>query len=69
MDDAPVVRGVERIQDLLGQCDRLRDRHRSPQRFALDELHDEVVGPDVVERADMRMIERGNGASLALKTS
>ena len=68
MDDAAPVRRVERAGDLdrrsaaparsgsapLGQAVR--------QRLALEELHDEVVGPvlvaDVVEHADVRMRER-----------
>ena len=37
------------------------------QRLALDELHDEVVGADVIERADVWVVERGHGAGLALE--
>ena len=32
------------------------------ERLAFDKLHHQVVRPDVVELADMRMIERGDGA-------
>jgi len=31
------------------------------------QLHDEIIRPDVVERADVRMIQRGDGACLALE--
>ena len=32
VDDAFFVRGIERVQDLLGQFERLSERHRSVQR-------------------------------------
>ena len=67
VDDALFVRGVERVQDLPGQLERLSERHRSMQPLALDVLHDEVVGADVVERADMRMVHRRDGPSLTFK--
>ena len=35
-------------------------------RLALDVFHDEVIGPDVEERADVRMIERRNGSRFPL---
>ena len=34
---------------------------------AFDELHDEVVGTDVVELADVRVIQCGDGAGFALE--
>ena len=67
VNDALPVRGVERVQDLIGQCERLGKRHRSVQRLALDVLHDEVVGADVVKRTDMRMVHRRDGPSLTFK--
>ena len=36
--------------------------------FALDQLHHQVVRANVVKRADVGEIERGNGARLALET-
>ena len=67
VDDALFVRGVERVQDLPGQFERLSERHRSVQPLALDVLHDEVVGADVVERTDMRMVYRRDGPRLTFK--
>jgi len=67
MDDALFVRGVERVQDLLGQLERLSERHRSVQPLALDVLHDEVVGADVVKRTDVRMVHRRDGPSLTFE--
>ena len=69
MDDPVAMRVVERAGDL----DRVRQRlvqRQSPvrqsrgQRVALEVLHDEevdlVMTPDVVQRADVRVRERGN---------
>src|SRR5262249_16396290 len=33
---------------------------------AVDVLHDEIVGSDIVEMADVRMVQRGDRARLAL---
>ena len=76
MDDALPVRFVQRIRDLDGPRERLVERHRPfrqprGERLAVDQLHDEEVDPlvvaDVVDRADVRMIERGDGARLAFE--
>ena len=79
MDDAALVRGLERLGNLardgedVGQASTLgvgrgRGGDDLSQRRARDELHDEVVGPDVVERADVRVVERGNRARFALES-
>ena len=34
---------------------------------AVHELHDQVVRPDVVELADVRAVERGNGLGFAIE--
>ena len=79
MDDAFLVRGLERFGDLardgdgVGQADalgirRARGRDDLSQRGARDELHDEVVGPDVVERADTWMVQGGNRPRFALES-
>jgi hypothetical protein len=49
VDDAFFVRGIERVQDLLGQLERPSERHGSAQSLALNVLHDEVVRANVVE--------------------
>ena len=76
-DDPRVVRGIERRRDLPRDAQRLVEgqARRQPrtlrkhvrERLALDQLHDEVVGTDVVQRADVGMIQRRNGACLALE--
>jgi len=66
MDDALLVGCVQRIEDLHAIFDGLLGGHRPARAVALDVLHDEVVGSDVVELADVRMVEGGDGARLAL---
>ena len=69
MDDSMEVRVIERAADLDGISERFVERH-SPilqprcQRFTLEVLHDEEIDltmtPDVEERADVRVHQRGN---------
>jgi hypothetical protein len=63
----------ERVRDLRTVSQHLVHRQWSRpnprrQRFALDQLHHEVVGPDIVERADVRVIECCDGTCLAVET-
>ena len=71
------MRLVERLGDLDGDLQRVVDLDRSTfeslrQRLALDVLHDEIVGPvlvaNVIERADVRVRQRGNRLRLALES-
>jgi hypothetical protein len=77
MDDARAVRLVERFGDLDRDVQRLVRLQRSPrdpcdERFALQVLHDEVVGPVLVphveEGADMRMLKGRDRLGLSLET-
>ena len=76
MDDAVLVRSVEGLGDLRRDVERLSKRHRAArqalgQRLTGEMFHDEVgravVAADVVERADVRVRERGDGAGLPLE--
>ena len=72
VDDAAVVRRLQRVGDLPGERQRFvdRDRRRANavgERRTVNQLHHEIVGPDVVQRADVRMVERGDGAGLPLE--
>ena len=72
VDDALLVRGFERIGDLARDGERLLERNRAlldplGERLALDQLHDQVVRADVEQRADIGMVQRGDGARLALE--
>ena len=74
MDDALLVRRVERLGDLARDRERLGDRQRPAleaigQRRPLDQLEDQrrhAIGfLQPVDRADVRMIERGQQARFA----
>ena len=67
MDDAFAVCRFDGCRHLQREPHRLVHIQRTAQRQALDVLHDEVVSADVVQRADVRMVERGDGARLALE--
>ena len=80
MDDPALVRGVESGGDLLAVEEdfvEAQGRAREPggERFALDHLEDEVVDglaldrllADVVQGADVRMVQRGDALRLAFE--
>ena len=76
VDDAALVRGVERARHLHREVDGLRDRDRALLQQLLDalpvaQLHDDerpsVVLPDVVDDADVRVVERGGEVGLAVE--
>ena len=76
MDDRLPVRLVQRVRDLDRHLQRLIQRQRAffqplGQRVALQVLHDQEVDPvllpDVVERADVRVVQAGDGLRLALE--
>ncbi len=70
------MRRVERVGDLAAMrrlCveEQLVAREALRERLALEQLHDEIVGvalaPDVEQRADVRVRERGGGLGFALE--
>jgi hypothetical protein len=76
MHDPRAMRPIERIGDLDRVLKRLFERERAfresiGKRLTVDVLHHEVVGlivmPDIVNRADMRMIQRRNDLRLTLE--
>ncbi len=67
MNDALGVRGLERATNLHGVAQCLIERERTVERGAFDKLHDQVSRPDIVDLADVRMIQRGDGFGFALK--
>ena len=77
MDDALLVRGFERLRNLLRDRQRLLDRDRAArnalrQIVALDEFHHERRDAralfESVDGGDVRMIQRGEDFGFALKT-
>ena len=76
MDDAGLVSSGERVGDLDAVVERLiewqlRTSQSRRKRLPVQEFHDEEIRPvlmaDVVERADVRVRQRRDGAGLALK--
>ena len=76
MDELFVVRGAQTVRDLEGVVERLAQGNRRleplPQRCSLEQLRDDVslivMTADVVNREDVRMIERGDRPRLLLES-
>ena len=72
MDDSLGVRRFERGSDLRSQSQRLR-RWQRPRllrgnnRRAVNALHDQIVRANIVNLADVGMIQRGNGFGFPLE--
>ena len=72
MDDAGGMGAVESVGDLHAEAEDLADRQRPAgdavgERLAFEQFHDQVAVADVVERADVRMIELRDRLGLALE--
>lgn len=73
MDEALLVRGVQRLGDLLQGADLVIARHGllTCERGALDELHGDIRLTfnlaDIVDFADMRVLDARLGPSFALE--
>ena len=67
MNDAFPMRSIQRIENLTGVFNGSFGRQRPFQRRALDVLHHQIVGAYIVHRANMGMIQRRDGAGLALE--
>ena len=70
--DALGVSLRQRTRDLRSIQQRRRYRQRTALQdlrdgFPFDQFHHQIIRPDVVKRADVRMIQRRNGASLPFK--
>src|ERR1017187_4462246 len=75
MNDALCVRGLESSCDLQGECKSFRWRNGQifmlfsrDDRIAVNKLHHDVVRADVINLADVGMVERGNRSRFAFKT-
>src|SRR5260370_19083579 len=76
MDYAAAVRFVQRVGDLAAEFEDLLKGDgtlfQAPRQcLAFEALHDEVIRPvlmaDVVQHADVRVLQTGNSFSFALK--
>jgi hypothetical protein len=73
MHDALIVRGFQRGRNLLRNTESFFKWNRTfsdplRQRRALDVLHDEVVRTDIVERADIGVVQSGDGAGFTFES-
>lgn len=78
MNDALTVRIVQRIRNVIRDCERAIERDGSVgetigERLPLEVFHHQEIDPlvmaEVIERADVRMIENGNRSRLTVETS
>jgi hypothetical protein len=67
MRDAFVVRGFERLRNLTRVMERGVERQRTLEILALHQFHHQVIRTDVVELADIGMIQRGDDPRLTLE--
>src|SRR5260370_35922147 len=68
MNDPGSMCGGQTVGDLYCDVEQLARRIDRSDRRPLDKLHDQVVRPNVVQLADVGMIQRGDCPSLTLKT-
>ena len=68
MQDAPRMRCLQRRRDLQCHVHGLRMRQRPARRLPFEVFQHEVIGADVIDLANMRVIQSGNRASFQLKT-
>src|SRR5580704_2734130 len=67
MNNTGSVGSRKPIGDLQSNIEQLADVIGGADGCAIDELHDEVILADIVNMRDVRMIEGGDRASLALE--
>jgi hypothetical protein len=70
MDNVLFVRGFDAVNQLLDDGQRVIEVHgtaqqRCSQILSLDILHDQIVRPNVVQMADIRVVESHNRAGFA----
>src|SRR6185369_5079650 len=62
MNDPNRMCGGESLRNMDGEIEELTAVRRRRDRRTIHILHDEIVRPDVVQLADMRMIQRRDGS-------
>ena len=68
MDDSLRVRGIQSVQDLRGVVQGLLQRQWTLQRSAFKIFHHQIIRPNVVQMANVWVVQRGNRVSFAAKT-
>ena len=61
------MRRFQRFGDLSRDGQQFGQRNGAGQRRPVDVLHHEIIGADVVQGTDVRMIQRGDGMSFPLE--
>ena len=69
VQNAAFVRRVQGAGNLARQPHGFVSSHRTADRFPLEILADEAIGADLVDLANVWMVDRGNGERLALKSA
>ena len=69
MEDALLMSDMEGIGNLHGHARGVLRRHRPTQRRPFQEFQDEIPRPDVVNLADVRVVQRRDGARLLLEAA
>ena len=72
MRDAGAMGAIQSIRNLRGKFQSLLQRQRAlgqtiGERLAVDQFHHHIAGPDIEQCADVRMIQRSNGAGFAFE--
>ena len=67
VDDVLFVCGLDAIDQLPDDGERIIEVERPAQVLTVDILHDQIVRPNVVQMADVGVVERGNRTGLAGK--
>src|SRR5580704_553929 len=68
MNDTESMRRCHAVGDLCPQVEQRMNVVSWRDGWALDELHHQVIRPDIVKLADIGMVQRGHCARLALKS-
>ena len=65
VDDVFFMRGLDAIDQLMDDGERVVEVERALEAGAFDILHDQIVGTDVIKVADVGVVQRGDGAGFA----
>jgi hypothetical protein len=68
MNNALLVRGIQRVGELNRKRHSLAEWKRTFERMPIDELHDKVIGTYVVDLANVWMVQGRYGARLPLES-
>src|SRR5271169_2178179 len=67
MDDVAAMRGLKSRGNLDCEAQRLFSRFAAARRLAFHVLEHQIIGSDVVDLADVGMVQSGDGPGFALE--